>query len=369
MHRVFIADDERFIRLSLAKRVGAYGSNTLIAGMEVNGARAISWLEEYMADLCLIDIRMPLVDGLEVVAWINRHRPYTECIIVSSHDEFDYAKKALQLGVADYLLKPIHQDTLREGLDRSLARMRERRSVACTQLMLRHMPHYQHRLKQWVDEMQALNDTNVLALTNPTLTSFRQWIGEDHELLLPLVWNWLRLIGEILEKKGVQVEIGSYEHLDDAAPTLKRDEAGEHVFALAVRYFNRELERMLQQCANAWNSSTLQIIELAMDYIRGNYHRTLRLQEIADHVAMNKNYLCEVFKNATGMTVWNYIKDIRMKAAEELVLTTSLKVYEIAHRVGYKNSIHFSKTFKSSFALNPLEYRDKVKIANKRLNP
>lgn len=68
------------------------------------------------------------------------------------------------------------------------------------------------------------------------------------------------------------------------------------------------------------------------------------------------------FKDQTGMTIWTYCLSVRMSRARDLLLTTSLRSYEIALMVGYENSIHFSRTFKEHHGMNPMEFKGKFGV-------
>ena len=73
---------------------------------------------------------------------------------------------------------------------------------------------------------------------------------------------------------------------------------------------------------------------------------------------MTANHFSQRFKKETGVTVLNYLTDIRMRPAKELLLTGNYKVYEVAERVGYKTSQYFSKIFSRNVGVMPLEYKE-----------
>lgn len=79
-------------------------------------SQAVEQLADRPVDVVLCDIEMPDESGLELIAWINEHWPETECIILSCHDEFDYAKQAVSLNCLDYALKPVRYDRLTQML-------------------------------------------------------------------------------------------------------------------------------------------------------------------------------------------------------------------------------------------------------------
>ena len=78
--------------------------------------QAVEQLADRPVDVVLCDIEMPDESGLELIAWINERWPETECIILSCHDEFDYARQAVSLNCLDYALKPVRYDRLTQML-------------------------------------------------------------------------------------------------------------------------------------------------------------------------------------------------------------------------------------------------------------
>ena len=88
--------------------------------------QAVEILEAEPVDLILCDIEMPDESGLELIAWVNEHRPDTECIIFSCHDEFDFARQAVQLQCLDYILKPVRYDYLTEVLKKAMQTVKKK---------------------------------------------------------------------------------------------------------------------------------------------------------------------------------------------------------------------------------------------------
>jgi two-component system response regulator YesN len=98
-----------------------------------------------------------------------------------------------------------------------------------------------------------------------------------------------------------------------------------------------------------------QAVDFMKQYIHENYTREITLGELAEKVFISRNYLSLIFKNATGETINNYIIRVRMEKARGLILKGTLKIYEIAESVGYKNIPYFSTTFKKHFGVTPVE--------------
>lgn len=116
MLRIVIVDDEASIREGLAKMIGKESGRFLIAGSFSNGQEALEFISGEEIDLVITDIRMPLVDGLELIKEVKVIRPETNCIIMSGFTDFEYARQALLYAAVDYMLKPINKKQLFERL-------------------------------------------------------------------------------------------------------------------------------------------------------------------------------------------------------------------------------------------------------------
>lgn len=110
MLKTVLIDDEDLIRDGLRMTIPWEEKGFEIVGEACDGEEAIEVLQATMPDVIITDIRMPFMDGLELVEFIKPLLPDAFIIILSGHDEFHYAQKALQLGVYDFILKPFELD-------------------------------------------------------------------------------------------------------------------------------------------------------------------------------------------------------------------------------------------------------------------
>ncbi|WP_025852751.1 response regulator transcription factor [Paenibacillus ehimensis] len=101
------------------------------------------------------------------------------------------------------------------------------------------------------------------------------------------------------------------------------------------------------------------IIEKAIDYMKSNFTKALSLQDVADHVAVSKNYFSEMFKRVTGQNFIDYLIHLRLKRSSVLLQTTALKVYEVAEMSGFNDVKYFSKVFKKTMKMSPAEFRER----------
>jgi YesN/AraC family two-component response regulator len=118
-----IAEDEDRMRDYLARKIPDLDHNLECVATAADGEEAVEMVEQHLPDLLITDIKMPVLGGLELVERIRRTNPDLRILIVSGYSEFEYARRAIELGVDDYLLKPIDVENLRETLRRIRIRL------------------------------------------------------------------------------------------------------------------------------------------------------------------------------------------------------------------------------------------------------
>jgi two-component system response regulator YesN len=114
--KVIVAEDEELILNHIIKKIQGIDPGFMIVGAAQNGKQALEMIEEFSPDLLLTDIRMPVIDGLELLKNVALNFPYIKTIVISGYSEFEYAKQAIRYGVSDYLIKPLELEELRKAL-------------------------------------------------------------------------------------------------------------------------------------------------------------------------------------------------------------------------------------------------------------
>lgn len=129
MIRTVIADDERVIRNGLKKMLEVSDLPLNIAEPAANGKEALEIIKEFLPQILLMDINMPGIKGLDVIEMVKPFIPDSKIIIISGHDDFKYAQRALQLGAFDYLLKPINKKQLIDVIKKAIDNIKEKDKV------------------------------------------------------------------------------------------------------------------------------------------------------------------------------------------------------------------------------------------------
>lgn len=116
MVKVIIADDEPYVLRALKKEIGKLAPDFQIVGEAYDGEEALELIKKERANVLITDVRMPILDGLQLIEEIRSQLLPVIPVIISGYQDFDYARKALQLGVRDFILKPLVTDDLRKAI-------------------------------------------------------------------------------------------------------------------------------------------------------------------------------------------------------------------------------------------------------------
>ena len=397
MWKVLIADDEPKIRRGLRSTLERLRPDMKVVAEAEDGETALALVKEKKPDILMIDIRMPFLNGLELIERINEVSRDCIIIVVTGHDEFEYAQRALHLKVFEYVLKPVPRNVLVSVLDRAEAELagarRQSKYVSWAREQLeRNMPLLRERFcRDWVhgrlsrseiDEQRAFLGVEtgdhvamavihvverfltaapsaekdrrlalyaVRTVTEDLLKDFTPlWIfPDDRENLVALARSpgvpaWVEAIAALESRAGATLA-GT---LVIAHATVPCTETG-----IPDTY-----ETLSAEIAD--KSSHRSFVVLAQTYIDGHLGEpNLSLEEVATAAQISPGYLSRLLKHETGFSFVDYLTRVRINKAVQIMSNPAVKVYEVAEAVGYQSQHYFSRAFKKVFGRSPVEYR------------
>lgn len=153
--RFLLVEDEYYARKALRQSVLLWQQGAYVAEAE-NGVHALSLLEQAPFDVVLMDIRMPLMDGLTLAEHISKRFCDTYMIMITGYSEFEYAQSAIRMSVREYLLKPVDDDKLCDALVRAQEYCEQKRKRSAEEQALRsdgksmRRQLYLSRLQMWL---------------------------------------------------------------------------------------------------------------------------------------------------------------------------------------------------------------------------
>lgn len=141
MYKVIVVDDKPMIRKALVCTIPWEKLQCQVVGEAENGVDAKCLIDQTEPDLLISDIKMPGMDGLALTEYVKKKGMDTQVIIITGYQEFEYAQKALSLGVSDLILKPLRNDIMEEKIRKALSNLNKER-------MLNHAVDHSRKARQ-----------------------------------------------------------------------------------------------------------------------------------------------------------------------------------------------------------------------------
>lgn len=387
---VLIADDEPKIRRGLTQLLAAHAEEFSVVGEAEDGELALGLVAERRPDLLLVDIRMPFVDGLDLIGRLTRSGDDRRVVVISGHDEFEYARKAVGLGVFEFLLKPVDEDVLLEVLRRAAADLgaarRQRGTLArARELAAKNRPVlldglFRDGLRGWstandweeTAEFLGLSfeATPQLALIVPVEGPGTDHARGAHLALKGLAEEATACLGTVLtdwdEGAGLALLASGAEEAWEVALdglearardvlglTLAIDRVEVPGFPSGLARVYEDLVSHRQERSPHGNLATLALNILDRRFREGE----LTLDEVAAELQVSPGHLSRVLKQTTGTAFVDALARVRVRKAAILLGDPAVKVYEVAERVGYASQHYFSRAFRRVLGVAPSDYR------------
>ena len=407
MYQLLIVDDEEDIRRGMARGIPWNEWGFEVAGQAENGEEAVRIIGEKHPDVVLSDIRMPKMDGIELMQYLHENNPEIKIIILSGYNDVEYLNMAIRNQVTEYLLKPTDIDEfetlfhqLKEKLDEEGIRRRELESLTVSAMQNKELS-YARVLSNlldgyvggeeeygWKEEMEdaGMNfDCCMMAVLDA------QPVGngerDDHYQLKQqiirycnsreMVWEKhfflnrdRKVVGIITLKDGSDGELEAIGHcikeiqgeigdiyglalLAGLSGLCGRAEKLPEIYGNTVKNVSSMAPDL-----SAGQKKTGMLVTSIREYLDREYcSNFVSLEATAEQFRKNPAYISKVFKKETGFNFSDYITQKRMAHSKLLLRDMSLKIYEIAEMTGYADASNFIKVFKKHCGMSPNEYR------------
>jgi two-component system response regulator YesN len=363
-----IVDDMDIIRREI-KRLKLWGAESgfVISEEAKNGYEALEKLKKNPVDLVITDIRMPKIDGIELLKKITGEKLCTCVVLISDHSEFNYARQGLVLGAFDYMVKPVDEEEFGKLLQRARAfimakKLENQRMEQLKQSLVEkveiYFPHVEiHQLielmkardvrtKEYSDHIVDIvysNLNNDLIKTESVLKN----IVYEIETKMQENYKWLNKF--IIAQDLDTVSFSVFSDLD----SLKA------AFVTKIDHITLLLGRLHYGTEN--NTIIDQVCKCVLENIDGD----VSLRAVSDLIFMNKTYVSEAFKQKVGISFTEYLTIVKMERAKKLIADGRLKTYELAAMLGFRDIEYFSKLFKKHIGISPTEYKQNTLNKNK----
>ncbi|OBZ11273.1 response regulator [Bacillus sp. FJAT-26390] len=381
---VLVVDDERAIREGIRRTV-VNAFPQMEVSTAASASEALQVLQQARVQVVFLDIMMPGMNGLELLKHVRGSHAYTKWIVVTAHSEFAYAQEALRLGARDYILKPIGKDQIIEAIAALEAEYdvekRQTPDAGLFELNLKYLREAVFRRWIWgldigrfdltaiKDEYEHFHLITVRLASSVELT-LHNFIVEN------VMSEYLGLSGKgfILSLEG-DFLTGVVMLREGLTPDAFTAGANEHLtryLKVAYQFYTSPLLsdfyaipseiRKLHTAGNAPETAPPSenkndVIDIALQYIRSNFKENLSLEIVASVVFLNPVYFSKLFKQKTGNGYKEYVTQLRMERAKELLAAPDMSVTRVGELVGYPDVRHFTQVFRKYHESTPSQYR------------
>ena len=424
MYKVLLVDDEYMITEGLKRLIPFDKWDMEVIATANHADDALDYVREHPVDIVISDVNMPDKTGLEMIGEMKELLPNAYYILLSGYQEFDYVKKAMNLNVVDYLVKPVDKVELERLLEKIASQLGEQShepEILSQQLDEEAFKaHLSQKENWWIglskekqgnfvipyyvlgqDWQIVLADQEfegllVMPFEAPYQANFEKWKRDVEKTLfygsvnldqseslfsyyepiyrviiqgnLQQIIDELTLLEKIVLENTPRVSITKqlftqfvmdvfhlFEHLkaDDMTDIVKNIHAIT-TFEDLVAYTKETLTSFFGQYR--MNENVVSVLEV----IGRDYQKELSLKDISKDLFINPVYLGQLIKKETNSSFAELLNKQRIKAAQQLLLSTNDSIEDICYTVGYSNVGYFYKVFRKLCGKSPKAYRKQV---------
>ena len=369
-YSVVIIDDEPWTR-EVVKHLGQWKELGLtIIGEASDGDLGLEMVRELRPDIILTDVRMPYLNGIDLVRTLRAENNNVQVIFFSGYDDSTYIRSALRLGASDYLLKPIKPNELNERLKTCVEAIKKNRAEKTgANAVITEAPGFIDA--SWAKPFYLLLTDMQLALQAGEINAVEKKLGEIRALLtqnegetphssalIQVYYAIMGILQRYISDSGYSVEevFGK----SNTAFVFGRDSTSAELF----RYAQELLGIAVVRVSDLTRNSTKLNLDMVREFVKESYARGITLEETAAHFYVTKEYLSKVFKMKFGEGFTEYVTKLRMERALRLMCEYDIAIKDIGPAVGYFDTAHFYRVFKKHFGFTPGQMRAALSMDN-----
>jgi two-component system response regulator YesN len=381
---ILVVDDEKVIREGITRTIKQHFPN-LHTRAVASAQEALTIIQDEVIHLVFLDIRMPEMTGLELMSLTHKLKLKLKWIVISAYSEFSYAQEAIRLGASDYILKPVGKGKLIEIITAHLAafdeQIRQTDEVKLFQFNQKYLR--EAVIQRWVHGLDIGRfDLSSIAEQHPNyyLLLVRVETKLDLEIKHFIMEN---VLAELIELNGngfvVSIDhqniLGIFTLTDKVSIHAFEEESKNHLknylkvpFQLQVSGNLTNFEAIPSEVGKLRNHSEMvdleikkneDVISIALQYIHAHCFLNVSLEKVAAVIYLNPIYFSQLFKQRMGIGYKDYVIQLRMERAKELLCDSSLRITDVAELVGYPDIRYFTQVFRKRYNVTPTEYRNK----------
>ena len=349
MLNVLIVDDDKNLCECLLRLMPWKDMDCKPPLVAYNGLEAWELLQREKVDFIICDLKMPVMEGIELCRRIHEKKWKIEIVFLSAYEDFSIARKALQYGVTDYILKPVNRESLDnlEKIIRDINRNKVKKVLS--------NKFFDEEYNKQIFDAICGQDISFLHSMFENL----KVLGEQEVINAGI--NLLRILHDYLCAVNRSTERSVYDTLFKKWRTdLIKLQGSENRINYIFEQYQKEMEQTNSE--NEVEHAVREIRKLAEDNFANH---ECNVAWIANKLYMTSGYVGRIFNKSTGIGLMEYITECRMKAACRLLSEENIAVSKIAAQVGYTDANYFTKAFRNKMGMSPSEYRKKSNLRRK----
>lgn len=362
MYTVLVADDEKLERDLIRFLLTRDFPGKFRIMEAAHGEEALTLIRQEKVDILLTDVQMPFRSGIELAQEARLLAPDMEILFFSGFDDFDYVRGALLLRAVNYILKPVNPEEFQQIISGILSQL-DSRIITFNKSSSYYNDSFYDNSGPTEEPDRATPQSDQMLLENIALAVSLKRPDQVTNLVDELILRcsdssshspiYIRHTAISL----LQIIISAIPSLTDA----DFEAVAEKVYTL--RHFSDIRETILHYVTLLTDSLHQEVdganysILLVKQYIAEHYGEDLTLNLLAEQVYLSPNYLSNMFTKVTGCSLHKYLKQFRMKKAQEFLVGSNMKIVDICKAVGYPTPSYFIKTFQKMYGVTPSAYR------------
>jgi len=355
LYKVLLVDDEPLAieGLQMFMEWEKYGFQ--VAGVCENGADALEAARRFSPDVVVTDIRMPEMDGLELIDRLREAGDWVpEFVVLSAYGEFPYVKRAMQLGVLQFLLKPIVEEEAAEVLMRIRERLDTRRDARRTAGGGGEASIPALAARRMKDVLLAIEDADASRTADLIDDLFREMDGSPPEWAEMFAGSLAVHCGKLIRGTGGDPAAWTptASHMEPRASVKEPASVQAHILS-----FTEQAIEAVRALRKRKPSGTMVEVDR---YVREHYRSPLSIRDVAARFYLNPVYLGKAYQYNFGCGLLDRMHDLRIAEACEKLRGTTESIVAIAEQVGYAHYHHFLQHFERRMGRKPAEYRNSI---------
>lgn len=354
MIKVLIIDDEMWTR-NTVKAFGEWDKHEITMVEEASdGIEGLRLIKENNPQIVITDMNMPGLNGVELLKILKEDYPHIKLIIISGYNDFEFTKQAIKSKAIDYILKPIDKQELNAAIGKCVAEIKATSVYSLGKVIDKNTLSLIMYEKKVIERL--LLERNLLGIKN-TLKRLYENIMQNKIDEKSVAKVTIKVFRDMLEEYILTTENLIRATAEQHIMQLNIEDLGKKSLKEVFTLIDSSVEKAIiyvNENAKSKNSNTIARVK---DYVEAHYTEHISLDKLSSLFFLSKEYLSKAFKTKYNKNLMNYVLELRMLKAKEMLEDNDISIKNIAESVGYDDLIHFYHVFKNYYGSSPGDMR------------